>query len=392
MNEANKNEVDLLLRSYARGHRETASSSQQSLAAEHLDADELNSFAEGVVTPAARARYMEHLADCAACRGMVVNLTQATGAVAAFDAAPQKSTSGFWHSVSLFFSSPVLRFAVPVLVLTVVIGIGLIVFRQQRQTELVAQNQHGDSTAPPSGVAPSQPTVAVEPSPAAVAGARPQPSLETPESPKNPSEDKKIAVTEVPVASDSTLAKAAEGQDSGEAVPGAGAGILAKAQPSDAPSKAAAPPPDEALKSGEFAGESIAKREEQELRRDKYKSKDDEDIHGPNRARNAPMPMSQRAADGVITRGGPSAQNKNQANQANQANEVETRIVLGKRFARSGPGWVDTEYGSQATFRLTRGSEQYRALIADEPGIRTIAERLDGVVIVVWKGRAYRIQ
>jgi hypothetical protein len=31
-------------------------------------------------------------------------------------------------------------------------------------------------------------------------------------------------------------------------------------------------------------------------------------------------------------------------------------------------------------------------LIADEPTIKTIADRLGGEIIVVWKGRAYRIQ
>ena len=41
---------------------------------------------------------------------------------------------------------------------------------------------------------------------------------------------------------------------------------------------------------------------------------------------------------------------------------------------------------------LTRGSERYRALIADEPEIKQIADQLDGEFIVVWKGRAYRIR
>ena len=47
---------------------------------------------------------------------------------------------------------------------------------------------------------------------------------------------------------------------------------------------------------------------------------------------------------------------------------------------------------SRATVRVARGSDQFRALVADEPAIRTIAAQLDGVVIVVWKNRAYRIQ
>jgi len=191
-------------------------------------------------------------------------------------------------------------------------------------------------------------------------------------------------VTEVPVASDSTIAKAAKGND--EAAPESGAGIIAQSQPPPAPAKAAEPAPAEVQKLGEFAREPITKREaEERAARDEYKRKDDEDIHGPNRARNAPMSTAQRPGDTLSMRGGPSA-NKN------NTNEVETRTVMGKRFTRGSAGWVDTEYESQGMTRLTRGSDRYRALIADEPGIGTIAERLDGVVIVVWKGRAYRIQ
>src|ERR1044071_9795748 len=132
MNEANKNEVDLLLRSFARGRNEGGSASA------HLDADELNSYAEGLVPVAARLRYTEHLADCSSCRGIVVGLTQAAGAVTHREPLTEGSKSGFWHSVSIFLSSPALRYAVPALVLTVVIGVGLIVFRQQRNAEMVA--------------------------------------------------------------------------------------------------------------------------------------------------------------------------------------------------------------------------------------------------------------
>jgi hypothetical protein len=54
---------------------------------------------------------------------------------------------------------------------------------------------------------------------------------------------------------------------------------------------------------------------------------------------------------------------------------------------------VDTAYNSSlSVINVARGSEQYRALIADEPGLRRIAEQLSGEVVVVWKGRAYRIR
>ena len=41
---------------------------------------------------------------------------------------------------------------------------------------------------------------------------------------------------------------------------------------------------------------------------------------------------------------------------------------------------------------MARDYEQFRALIADEPVIGTIAKQLDGEFIVVWKTRSYRIR
>ena len=70
-----------------------------------------------------------------------------------------------------------------------------------------------------------------------------------------------------------------------------------------------------------------------------------------------------------------------------------TRSVAGRHFRKEKGVWIDTAYdSSRATVNLTRGSEQYRALVADEPTIKTIAEQLDGEIIVIWKGRAYRIR
>ncbi len=72
---------------------------------------------------------------------------------------------------------------------------------------------------------------------------------------------------------------------------------------------------------------------------------------------------------------------------------VETRSVGGRRFRRQSDAWVDTSYKtSQATVHVRRGSEQYRSLVGDEPGIARIANALGGEVVVVWKGRAYRVK
>jgi outer membrane biosynthesis protein TonB len=71
---------------------------------------------------------------------------------------------------------------------------------------------------------------------------------------------------------------------------------------------------------------------------------------------------------------------------------ANTRVVAGRRFRKQGGVWIDTAYdSSKDVMTLTRGSEQYRALVADEPAIKTIADQLEGEIIVVWKTRTYRI-
>jgi hypothetical protein len=98
---------------------------------------------------------------------------------------------------------------------------------------------------------------------------------------------------------------------------------------------------------------------------------------GPNTARSgAPMSRKRSAPGGVVS--------ENEAPSA-------TRSYGGRNFQRQGGAWVDTAYNSsRPTTNVRRGSEQYRTLVADEPGLRAIAEELSGEVIVVWKTRAYR--
>jgi hypothetical protein len=96
------------------------------------------------------------------------------------------------------------------------------------------------------------------------------------------------------------------------------------------------------------------------------------------------------ASGGIATRTG--TQNKDDAEK--DKNEAgETRTIAGRHFRKRDNAWIDTAYDSSKSITTyTRGSEAYRSLTADEPAIKTIAEKLDGEVIVVWKGRTYRIR
>jgi hypothetical protein len=73
--------------------------------------------------------------------------------------------------------------------------------------------------------------------------------------------------------------------------------------------------------------------------------------------------------------------------------ETETRSAAGHRFRREGSAWVDVEYKpSMKMTGVRRGTDGYRALVADIPELGRIAEQLGGEVIAVVKGRAYRIR
>ncbi len=375
MKQANNNEVDLLLRSLVRGRDEPAlrkllrSGDRNAVASEHLDADELNSYAEGVLPAPARVRYTEHLADCDTCRSMVIGLTQAAGATTSYELPDHERGLGFWHKLRALLSPAVLRYAVPALVMTAVIGIGLMTLWQPPRHDLVATNQPASSSTSTEQLKPTE---------------SPTNGVITETLPMRPKGGQSPAVNE----SRNEKSFLQDGQRAG----------LSELRPSYAPEPKAAAPSStpaslsEADKPTLLAKEQPAKREEQGRQRDELSRNQASDEHGPNRSaapRTAATPAANRRLDEFsVTRGGPNGPEKKA-----KAPEGESRTVSGRRFAREGNSWVDTAYDSSRTpIKVRRGSEQFRALVADEPGLRAIAEQLDGVVIVVWKNRAYRIQ
>ncbi|MDI1242713.1 MAG: hypothetical protein PSX80_12425, partial [bacterium] len=111
------------------------------------------------------------------------------------------------------------------------------------------------------------------------------------------------------------------------------------------------------------------------------------------------LPLNQRQVQELRTQAGgvakatpgPSRDNaQNFPNRANNTSELfEERRVSGKGFQRRNNVWYDNSYRSGATTNIRRGTEEYRKL---DSGLRSIAESLNGVVVVVWSGKAYRIQ
>src|ERR1700716_1503714 len=109
---SNDAQIDVLLRRYA-------GQSQSNSATEHLDADELNAFAEGSLPEGARARYLSHLVDCDNCRQIVSQLAINSGVVIAAEASAAQDAAGYswWKGLSGLFSSMTLRYAAFAMVL-----------------------------------------------------------------------------------------------------------------------------------------------------------------------------------------------------------------------------------------------------------------------------------
>jgi hypothetical protein len=73
--------------------------------------------------------------------------------------------------------------------------------------------------------------------------------------------------------------------------------------------------------------------------------------------------------------------------------DSQTRTAAGHRFRREGSAWVDVNYKtSMPSTGVRRGTEAFRALVADEPEVGRVAEAVGGEVVVVVGGRAYHIR
>jgi hypothetical protein len=431
MKQANSTEMDRLLQRHARRWGAAAASGESGGGdgvskmdgGAHLDADEMNAYAEGALPPAARARYASHLADCGSCRAIVTDL-----ALAAQVASPESrreepesaSPSKSWWSaiVTALFAPPVLRYAVPAVLLLGVIVVALVATRDRSEPQFVAQNEErqADSAATPQPVAP-------EPSPAQVS-----------------SKDSSVAAnTSVPTGTteadqpaqapplDGTLQTNANASrtltaPTNETKPDTSTGPASDSRDREQPNlndelyakdpQAAPPPPAMSRPASPSAGKVEEERQNREENTavtsgsgeasdvGRAGNKETESKKRPAErpalaSENAPKQSGasgQPASRVGARRAAKSVEDKGADDKDRADSSTETRSVAGRRFRRQGDAWIDTAYNSsRSTISVARGSDQYRALTADEPSIRTIAEQLGGVVIVVWKGKAYRI-
>jgi hypothetical protein len=415
----NDTQMDVLMRRFAKGARKAT------VRAEHLDADELNAFAEGSLPAATRANYVSHLADCDDCRTIASQLVVASGAPLIAELPATESVAGpsWWQRFSAFLSPAALRYAASALVLIAVVGVTYVVWRrnlQDRNSSLIARNEPAQTqvTAQSSPSEFASPVVTSEPAAGeATKNVQPTPSsnldkkgyespvFETPPAPK-PAKDGVEA--EAPA----TLA------DRAMKAPRAGA------SPSYAP-----PPP------GEYRVDTRPREQQAQVAQaqvqqqqnignvhggprrnetvERYKVlKDREGTADVARARDEDrssrqasqpastenkkeqLPINSRELGGLSTLGGPRKEAAKTApgksDRTEESEPAEPISVGGRKFRRVGNVWVDLKFKSSMTvITVNRGSDTFAGL---DSKIRSIAQQLSGEVLVVWKGKAYRIR
>ena len=407
MNEETNNEMDLLLRRLSR--REGIASPGDDgapLDQQHLDADELSSYAENALPPSARARYTEHLADCSRCRTIVAQLSASLGAVPVQQVAtPVVAASGLKKFLQSFFSPQVLRYAVPAIGLIAITAIGLLVFRQEPAGSLVSQQKRidpqqeqvtnpaptpgamNDSAAPHRGFLGDTPAETSRVREGEGTAKTVEKNAGDSDSPKKEAAPDQVAVTvNEPKAYNQVSATPSPAKATGAVEVQREEIAQRRQQPAAAP--AAAAPTDTEL--AKARAKTPAKEDDRKA--------SDEVAAGPSKGQpsSGAKPGSASSVAGLREnneRNRDAGRDKAEARaESKRKDSAEVRSVAGRQFRREQNAWIDLAYNSQSTTNLTRGSEQFRALVADEPPIKTIADQLSGEVIVVWKGRAYRIR
>ncbi|HYE14008.1 MAG TPA: hypothetical protein VD968_06165 [Pyrinomonadaceae bacterium] len=426
------NELDTLLRRHARAggavRREAASA--------HLDADELSAFAENVLPAAARGAAVLHLADCDECRSQAVVLARAAGAGAALEkgaaqpvvsrpgAAEERRPSPFAWLVWLL-SPRGLRYMAPVLALSLVGVVTYVALRSRGGDARLERAEsarsaapsapqavpEGDGTGAATSGAPSE-SPAQQPSVNGSAAANTGSGLVA-----RQSTEPTPGVAPAPVAAGAGPAeKEPPPPPTAQQQPGGAAGGGSGSAAAESPAAIRALPtvgrdaPEQSKEDdrGRAKGEEVTRNDYNLPQQNRVKDVQNVETQSPDggRARKqspsnnaelaaAAPPKSEREVRRQNrSMSEPRARSAARAGaEADEGAREETRVAAGHRFRRQGGAWVDVNYKpSMSSTGVRRGTEAFRALVADIPEIGRVAEQISGEVIVVVSGRAYRIR
>lgn len=363
----------------------------------HLDADEIAAFAENALPERTRALHMAHIADCDRCRKILSNLiaidAEAEPEKAAV-AVPASAPSGIeipWYRKLFLF--PDLAYVMGGLMLVIGGLIGISVYQSSLGVGDAAVSQITENEPARGPMAPAEPqysntaSTANAVSNAAVAASNanvaPNAATAAPSGMANVSSNASAAPP--PLLRENELASA-------EASPNPADVAVTGTRPAAKPAQPMAAPPvpskDADLAKEDDSRARVMREENEKARSAELKAKRSENVllDGAD-AKNAPR--TQAGGVAKATPGPARDMQQTFPNRADNTFNLKSRRVGGKDFEFRNEAWYDTAYRGQATTNIRRGTDDYKKL---DGGLRSIAEKLSGVVVVVWSGKAYRIQ
>lgn len=402
-------EMDSLLRQAGRAGSEAAFSAAQNSKSEsrnqqllHLDADEISLFAENLLSAERRASAMKHLADCPRCRSVLAQFAKINSEFPAQEAATVKTTAVSLPWYKNLFVFPKLGYAMGALALVFSGLIAFFVLQNSRETMngSVAQIEKTESDSAELLSAPDAEMMANSNTNAAVASSvnsnmtsailstntANASMTNTTAIPKNSLADGTSAKA---VTSNANVAAESRGEVSArqvQSLPTAptitqnldlASSKKDKMEPPPAPAK---PAPRENNYQNDAATAGTA-RAQNEVTQNSVAQNQQNISPGAQSVRRANTPMSRSA--------GNSKEEAERSDQRKSRTVIESKTAGGKVFRFADGVWYDAAYNNQRTVNVRRGSEEYKKLDAN---LRSIANQIGGVVVVVWKGNAYRVQ
>jgi hypothetical protein len=376
-------EIDAILRKARSG------TSAAAVTTGHVDADAIAAFAENALPDRVRLQYTEHFADCGRCRkqlSQAILMTNTADATAAGAVSAPVAAAAPWYSG--LFRTPNLAMAMGALVLVFSGVLGYMVL-QNREAAL---NQTVSQMAEP------QPTLGGPyfSGEAEAANSANSNAMSTAPSANASSNSATAANTAAPMPgtmANTTVARTeADSVTSGEDRP-ADEKQAEAAKPAAGYAQPAPPPPATITIDGTATRDQAKADAGARGRADADKLKEEnKDLELAKKSASDDRRMAREAAPAPSkvgpSRSGPVQLQSNQIN-SNVFDMPVTRIAGGKSFHNRDGAWYDSAYRGQATTNVRRGSDEFKKL---DSGLRSIANTLNGVVVALWKGKAYRIQ
>ena len=362
--------MDSLLRQTTKGGNVFAAEKPNG---EHIDADEISMFAENALPEKAKPKIIKHLADCGRCRTILSNTirlnaeaeTEKAASVAVQKKKAEKvevSNEIPWYQK--LFAAKNLAFGMGALALIFAVGIGFIVLRNanesitsevaQANTNVAAQNESDKSSS--EEMANSNSTAMDANS--VISGSNIKSNTETTTASPNPPADNKQSTNDVSANEPAgTLAENKRGNSE------------TKDEKRDSQMVKTSP-----IETETNADADVADKEKNDVTADKQAAPPPPTV---TTRRNEPTPQL-------------SAKKRETMDDAASSNTfAASRKLNGKKFNYKNGVWYDSAYKNQPTINIKRGTRQYKNL---DSGLRSIADKLAGTVVVVWKSKAYRIE